>query len=299
MDQHAADGVHDHDVRHAYSISGDSAEKQAARQLLALSFRTLPVSLDHALSLVPVYVLVLTRLAGMMLFAPVFGSSRIPRRVKGMFIVVLAFGLTGGVPLPQTLPQTPWEVALGMGGELAFGLAIGMLLSMTFVAVQWAGEMVGQQMGLTLSEVLDPNFGSQGSPIGDMYFMLALIVFLSIGGHREMIHGAAESFRHLPLLAPTVTESMFDLLVGLIGAAAEMAFRLAAPALVTMLVLDLALGLIGKAMPQFNVMANGMSMRTIVGMVIVLIGIGTTSQVIRDSVMGSVNVMFDAWTNGS
>src|SRR5690242_6862655 len=100
---------------------------------------------------VPVFVLVVFRLAGMMIMAPLFGSARVPRRLKALFVLVLAMGMTASVPPPAVMPQTIWDTTLGIGGELAIGLAMGMVMSFVFIAAQWAGEMIGQQMGFNLS----------------------------------------------------------------------------------------------------------------------------------------------------
>src|SRR4051812_12277327 len=104
------------------------------------------------LHLVPTFVLVFFRLAGMMLFAPLFGSARLPRRVRAMLVLVLALGVTPGVPHVD-LPGNTWQLAAAIGGEMAFGLAMGMALSLVFVAAQWAGELIGQQMGINLGGV--------------------------------------------------------------------------------------------------------------------------------------------------
>jgi flagellar biosynthetic protein FliR len=252
--------------------------------------------IQDLLNLVPVYVLVLVRVAAMMIFAPVLGSSRIPRRVKGMLAVLLAMGMAHGVTTPVVVPDSLWALTVGIGGEIVFGLAMGTVMSVSFVAAQWAGEMIGQQMGLNMSEVFDPQYGSHGSLIGDMYYMLATVIFLTIGGHHEMIKGVQESFRHLPLLSVGMNVPLFDLLTGIVQTSAELAFRMAAPVLVTMLVVDLALGLIGKAMPQFNVMAAGMTMRSVVGMLIMIVGVGLTSDVITESVTDGLKTVTAAWS---
>jgi flagellar biosynthetic protein FliR len=243
------------------------------------------------LNLVPVYVLVLVRVAAMMLFAPVLGSSRIPKRVKALLAVMLAMGLASGVTQPPVIPETLWGLTAGIAGEMVFGLAMGTVMSISFIAAQWAGEIVGQQMGLQLAEVFDPQYGAHGSLIGDMYYMLATVIFLTIGGHHDMIRAVGESFRHLPLLSVGMNVDLFSLLVGLVQSAAGIAFRLAAPILVTMLVVDLSLGLIGKAMPQFNVMAAGMTIRSVVGMVIIIIGIGLTSDTITASMRDGLSTV--------
>jgi flagellar biosynthetic protein FliR len=172
---------------------------------------------------------------------------------------------------------------------------MGVVLSMSFIAAQWAGEMVGQQMGLNLAEVFDPQYGSQSSVIGDMYYMIATVTFLDIGGHLALIRGVGASFRHLPLLSVGMNTPLLELLTGLVQSASILAFRMAAPILVTMLIVDLALGLIGKAMPQFNVMAIGMSTRSIVGLLIIIVGIGLTSDVITESIMDGLATVGAAW----
>ena len=255
---------------------------------------------NDLIQLVPAsFVLVVFRLAGMMLFAPLFGSARIPRRIKAVLVLVLALGVMGGMKEPVRLPVSTWQLAGAIAGELAFGLAMGMVLSLVFIAAQWAGEMIGQQMGLNLGSVFDPQFGGQGSVIGDMYFMLTLVVFLAVGGHHSMLAGVRDSFEKLPLLTVGVDRTLFDTLAGLLGGATVLAVRLAAPTLVTMLVVDLVLGLIGKTVPQMNVMSAGLTLRSVVGMVIVIAGLSLTSGVIRESVIDSMHTAYASWTTPS
>ena len=252
---------------------------------------------SQSLQLVPAsFVLVVFRLAGMMLFAPLFGSSRIPRRVKALLVLVLAYGVSGGVKLPASLPADAWTLSVAIGGELAFGLAMGMVLSLVFIAAQWAGELIGQQMGLNLSAVFDPQFGGEGSVLGDMYFMLTLVVFLAIRGHHAMLDGVHASFEKLPLMSVGVDRPLFDTLAGLLQGATVLAIRLAAPMLVTMLIVALVLGLVGKTIPQMNVMAAGLTLRSVVGMVIVIAGLSLTSGVIRSSLLDAMNTAYAGWT---
>ncbi|MDB5173859.1 MAG: fliR: flagellar biosynthetic protein FliR [Phycisphaerales bacterium] len=251
---------------------------------------------EWTLQVVTVFVLVFFRLAGMTLFAPLFGSAKIPRRVKLLLVLVLAFGMTSTVKRPPVLPVSTWELAVGIGGEMVFGLAMGMVMSFVFIAAQWGGEIIGQQMGFNLSEVFDPQFGSQGSLIGDAYFMLTLVVFLAVGGHRAMLQGVHASFEALPLLSVGMDEPLLRKLADLMMGATVLAIQLAAPMLVTMLIVDLVLGLIGKTMPQMNVMAAGLSMRSALGMLVLIVGLGLSVQVIRASVLDSIVAVWDGWT---
>ncbi len=256
------------------------------------------MSVFEALAFVPTFVLAFFRIAGMMLFAPLFGSSRIPRQVKVMLALVLAMSVTPGITGPAELPETTFGLVAGIAGEMAFGLAMGMIQSFVFIAAQWAGEIIGQQMGFNLSEVFDPQFGAQGSIVGDMYFMLTLVVFLTIGGHHAMLHGVRDSFISLPLLSLHVDQSLLDTLIGLFESATILAVRLAAPMLVTMLVVDLSLGLVGKILPQMNIMAVGLSLRSALGLVVVILGLSMTNVAIRESLEEAMDTVRAAWVRG-
>jgi flagellar biosynthetic protein FliR len=243
-------------------------------------------------------VLVLCRVAGMMVFAPLLGSVRIPKTVKSMIAVVLAIALAPVVAPPVRWPDTDWQLAVGMGGELCFGLAIGMAMSFVFIAVQAGGEIIGQQMGINLGSTFDPTFGGGGSVISDLYFMMTLTIFLAVNGHHALLIGVKQSFVALPLLTLGIDRPLLALTVQLLHACTLLAFQLAAPILVTMLVLDLSLGFISKTVPQLNVMTAGMSIRGLVAMLVLIVGLVLTSEVIRNAVLDSMWVAYQSWTKG-
>jgi flagellar biosynthetic protein FliR len=229
-----------------------------------------------------------------MLGAPLFGSANIPKRIKVLLAIVLSYGLSLSIPHVE-LPASVWSLAMGIACELLFGWAMGMALSFTFIAVSWSGEIIGQQLGINLGEVFDPQYGKSSSLIGDMYFMLALVTFLICGGHRQMIQGIRESFDALPLLSVGITQSLFDLLLDLLHAATLLAMQMAAPMLLTMLVVDLAMGFVGKTMPQFNVLSSGIALKSLVGIGVLLASLTLTSETIRQSLFDSMETVRTVW----
>jgi flagellar biosynthetic protein FliR len=254
------------------------------------------MSLNNALNFVPLFVLVFFRTAGLMLAAPLFGSAKIPRRVKVMLALVLALGLVNRAKLPPNMPADNVQLAAGVAGELIFGLLMGLGVSLAFTAITWGGEIIGQQMGFTLGENFDPQYGQGGSIVGDLYLMLTLIIFLAIRGHHAMIEGLAASFDSLPLLGAGIDNNLFDLFTGLLTAATVLAFKVAAPMLVTMLVVDVALGFIGKSVPQINVMNAGLTLRSGLGIAVLVVGLMLTSEIMRDALFDSVSSITHAWT---
>ncbi len=263
------------------------------------------MSYDALLIIIPTYVLVFFRLAGMMIYAPFFGSARIPRRVKTLITAILAFTLAGAVPPAPNMPGSIWLLAVGIAGEIMFGLAMGMAMSFTFIAVQWAGEIIGQQMGFNLAETFDPQFGGQASIVGDLLFILTLVIFLTIPselggpGHHALLLGVRSSFDSLPLLSLGVNFPLLDMLFGMLQATTTLALQLAAPMLVTMLVVDLSLGLIGKTMPQFNIMSAGVTLRTVVGMVVLILGIALSANVISGKLIKAMDVLRLTYFHGT
>jgi flagellar biosynthetic protein FliR len=247
------------------------------------------------LQLIPVFVLVLFRVAGLMIGAPLFGSANIPKRVKVLLAIVLAYGLSLSIK-PVPISSSVWTLAVGIAGELVFGWAMGMALSFTFIAVSWSGEIIGQQLGINLSEVFDPQYGKSSSLIGDMYFMLTLVIFLICNGHHEMIKGIRASFETLPLLSVGMTPSIFNLLLDLLHAATLLAMQMAAPMLLTMLVVDLALGFVGKTMPQLNVLSAGVALKSAIGLGVLLASLTLTSSIIRESLLDSLQTARIAWS---
>lgn len=255
------------------------------------------MDLEAALSFVPTFVLAFFRLAGLFVFAPLLGSARVPKRVKLMMASVTTLGMIVGIKTPAVMPDNVWEMTVGIGGELVFGIALGMIVSFTFIAVQWAGEMIGQQMGFNMAEVFDPQFGQAGSLVGDLYFMLTLIIFLAIGGHRTMLRSVAASLETVPLLSLGMTRPLLDALLDMLTAATTLALRLAAPMFFTMLVVDLAMGCISRAIPAFNVMTAGLSIRAVIGMSVLIIGVGLTTGVIQRALNNSLHFADETWAD--
>jgi flagellar biosynthetic protein FliR len=258
------------------------------------------MQLEEALSFVPVFVLVLFRIAGFMLFAPLFGSARIPKRFRTLMAVILAMGLTSSVHRPPQLPLTSLGTAMAIAGEICFGLVMGMILSFVFIAAQWAGEMIGQQVGFNIAETFDPQYGNSSSLVGDMYYMMTLVIFLFVGGHRQMIRGLRDSFDTLPLLAVGINQPLLNLVIQMFETATMLAVRLAAPVLTTMLIVDLTLGFLGKTMPQMNVMTMGLSIKAMVGTVVMILGLVlySTPDVIRDALTESMESARLVWIHG-
>ncbi len=246
------------------------------------------------------FALVVFRFLGIMLFAPMLGSDRIPRTVKLYLAVSLTLSLAvgGAMPEPVAMPKSPWMLAIGLVGELSFGLLAGLMLSLAFTAARWAGGVAGQQMGFNMAGAIDARSDIGGNPLGDALFILTLFLFLKADAHLDMLAGLRESFDHVPPLSFAVNADTLELLVTSLLAAATLAMRIAAPICCAMLVVDLSLGMLGKTIPALNLLSVGLSLRAIIGLVVLLAGFAATSFLLNEAVGQGLDLTTQLWTHG-
>jgi flagellar biosynthetic protein FliR len=218
------------------------------------------------------------RVIGMIALVPAL--ARLPLRVRGVIAIAIT---AGSVPAVTVAPHWPgnWLMnGMALGAEVLIGLALGMAVSLVFVAARWAGDLIGQQSGLGLGQVLDPMNSDGGSPIGEMYSLLCTVVFFTVNGHHALLRSLHASFSALPLLGMGRGLSIVPLVVGLLKASTMLAIQLAAPVAVTMLIVDLVLVVVARGLPQINLMSSGLAVRSLVTMGVMLVGVAIAARAI-------------------
>jgi flagellar biosynthetic protein FliR len=227
----------------------------------------------------------LARIAGIVACAPPFAGAAVPRRVRVMLAIALALGLSSAAGT-AALPPTMGGAAIAIGGELLIGVAIGMAMNLLFVAAQWVGEIAAAQLGLNLGETFDPNSGGQSNALGRAYWLLTVVVFMGINGHHALIRGIRSSFESMPLFAVADGSALLDTFVKLLGAATSLTVRLAVPVFVTMLIVDLAVGMVGRTVPQMGLMTAGLTVRSIAGLIVLVLSMALAAMLLAGASTG-------------
>lgn len=209
----------------------------------------------------PAFLLVLFRIGGLTLAAPLFSSASIPMRVKILMTVAMAAAVFPTVSVHLTAPVTLETALIGLLGELAIGLFIGLCLSLMLLAVQVAAELMSHQAGIILGGVFNPMLDHSESVLAQLYYFAALLGFLAIGGHRQVVRALLESFETIPPLGFRLTEGLVELVVDLVAVAFEMAIRISAPTVIALLLVMLALGFISRTVPQLNILTIGFPLK--------------------------------------
>jgi len=209
--------------------------------------------------------LVLVRPGVLVAFAPVFGGQSAPAMVRIGLAVVLTVLLAPFVTLPATL-TTP-GLAVVLVREVAIGLALSMSVTLVVGAAELAGYLTGFQLGFAYAAVADPQTGVQNNIIATIYGMMALLVFLGINGHHDVIRALAWSYQALPIGVGHVHASMSATVTQMLGFVLAEGVQLAAPIIVVLLVLQLAIGLMTRIAPSLNVLVISYPLQLLVGMV--------------------------------
>jgi flagellar biosynthetic protein FliR len=237
--------------------------------------------LEPAIMWAPTLLLVTMRVAGMVVFAPVFGSEAVPLRVRLLVSVAMGLGVVGGLARPVAMPPTWLDAGMGLGCEFVIGSAIGYAARLIFVGVELGAFHVGNQMGLALAEVADSTKAEESSATGGLFRLLALVVFLAIGGHRSMIGGLMMTFEAVPPLGSLAGESLLAPVVAMLGASFVLALKVAAPVLIALLLATVAMGLLHRTVPQFNLLSTGLPVRAMLGLLVLAATLGVMQPLVE------------------
>lgn len=237
---------------------------------------------------IAVFGLVLARVGGLMVAAPIFGARQVPAQSKIGLAVVLSLIFT---PLQLDRAETipPGAVAFGVlaGRELLIGLAVGFAVSLIFTGVQVGSNLVGIQMGFGLGGVINPLGDSQSGVIDAFYAVLATVIFLTANGHHAVLVALARTFELAPVGGSQLPVVNPVQVMALLQSVMVVALRIAMPAIAALLLADVALGLVGRAAPQIQVMTEGMPVKIAVGLIL-LAASAPTSAMLMDAVFSNI-----------
>ena len=215
----------------------------------------------------------LTRVLATLSTAPMLGSQKIPAPIK----IGLALLLTVAI-VPTLDPAPQIDPASGAGllvlvNQVLIGVAMGFAMQLVFTAVEMAGDLAGLQMGLGFAMFYDPQQQGQSALIGQFLSLLATLVFLSLNGHLLIVSALVESFRTLPISSTALSAFGWNAIAAFGARIFVTALFMSLPIIVTLLIVNLALGVLTRAAPQLNIFAIGFPITLTVGLVLLLVAL--------------------------
>lgn len=242
------------------------------------------------------FTVVLARTGGLFLFGPVLASEHVPRQVRLALAAALALVVVPNVGAqPVELPETLIGYAAVLTAELGIGVALGYGMVLVFGGAQMAGQAVSQQLGVSMGGIINPDFDEGGTAAGELYFLLASLVFLLVGGHRALVEILLHTFRVIPPGQGAFEGPVIETLVALAGESFSAAVRLAAPVVVALVASEVAIGLLGRTVPQMNVLVVGFPIRNLLAVAVLLLSLGGASVLLRDEISAAAEALRSAW----
>lgn len=212
------------------------------------------------------FLLTLFRVSIVLFMLPFYGGDTIPKAVKAALTLVVTLAFWPHLALPgSAFPMHPVSIILMILGEAAMGLTLGLTVHFIFAAIQTGGQIVGFQMGFAMVNVIDPITGTSEAVTAHFLWMVAMLTFLTLGGHLYLLFAVTKSFDLVPPGSLFITPAVVGRVLEFSGQMFILAVHIAAPIMVSLFLVDLGLALVSRAAPQMNVLFVGFPIKVGVG----------------------------------
>jgi len=224
------------------------------------------------ISSIELFLLVFLRVTGVFLVSPIFGRQNMPvyYKIGFSFFITLVVTSSTAVIAPATYGGVI-EYGFIALREFVVGAIIGFIPYLMFSAIYLAGQMIDMKIGFSMVNVLDPVSNIQIPITANFYYIVCMLMFISVNAHHMVILTISRSYGFIPLGHLNISGEVIETLMRLFSNIFVVGFRIAAPIVFTTLLTDVALGIISKAMPQINVFMVGMPLKILVGIVIMIV----------------------------
>lgn len=222
------------------------------------------------LQLITVFFLIMTRLVGLFLTAPVLSRKELPMLPKAMLLFWMSGLFIFLVPVTQTVPDNVLTFGFAFISELLIGAIIGFVTDLLVSGMEFAGSLMDTQAGLSVASLLDPSSGRTMSLLSLLLKWTGTMMFLAIDGHHFVLSALVQSFTLLPVgEIPNFGRGM--LYLAQLGTYIfGLAVQLASPILLVVFMVDFGFGMLNKVAEQINVFQMGFQIKPIVSLLVFL-----------------------------
>ncbi len=245
---------------------------------------------------IPAFLLVMFRLTGIFVFAPVFASSAVPRTARVMLAFSLTFAIYPITPAHELVQMNVMSMIWMILSEMMVGIVIGYVISLPLMAIQVGMQLMGQQLGLAFANIVDPDTGGQTSVFTQAMYLFALTIFIILDGHHATIGALIRSFDSVPLGGFVPDGELLIVLTGLLTVMFELAIRVAAPLLCLLFLQTTAMGFVAKTVPQLNILSLGFPLRIMLGFGLTIGVVAMLSEAFMEVMRYAISAVFDMFT---
>lgn len=228
------------------------------------------------------FLYILARMSGCVLFNPVLGRQNLPGLFRGGMALVLSvfvFPAGGGAAVPATTAELTVRLLL----ELAVGFVLGMAMQFFLYIPQLAGSVIDTQMGMTMNQIYDAGAQANLSVTGQILNVLMLLLFFTANGHITLLRILATSGEVIPFGRAVIGAQAAQAMLTLFIQCTVLAVKLCMPILAAELLGQIGMGILMKAIPQINVFSINIELKVIIGLVLMLALMAPFSEFLLDT----------------
>lgn len=212
------------------------------------------------------------RISAMLMAIPVIGTRLVTVRIRIAMAVTITFFVMPLLndPMPVVDPLSVAGLMVSIN-QVLIGVAMGFILQMVLAALTIAGEAIAMSMGLGFASMVDPANGVNVPVLSQFFLIMGTLLFLVLGGHLMIIQLVLSSFNSLPIAGTGIERESFWIIISFASQMFIGAVWVAIPALVSILVITLAMGIMTRAAPQLNIFSVGFPVTMLMGFVILML----------------------------
>ncbi|MDH5559855.1 MAG: flagellar biosynthetic protein FliR [Deltaproteobacteria bacterium] len=219
------------------------------------------------------FIIILLRVSGIFITAPILGSNSVPRTLRVFMALLISLIMFNVVPIHGSLPSlSTGDYFLICVKELMVGLLLGIVPKLFFAAVDFAGTVMGFQMGFSIANVVDPQTDVQVSIIASFKGVVATLLFLALDGHHIFLEVMGLSYQKIPIMGFLFTPNKIDYLLRISADLFIIGLQIGAPIIVALMLANIILGFMARSIPQMNVFVVGFPFTIGLGFVLLYIG---------------------------
>ena len=211
-----------------------------------------------------------TRIAAMLVIAPIFGARVVPLRVRLIVALLLTWVVLPLIPRVPVIDPLSAASVLVTAQQILIGLAIGFSLQLVLTTLVIAGQTIAMGMGLGFAQMVDPQNGVSVPVIGQYYLIMATLLFLALNGHLALLHVLVDSFHSVPIGIDALSRDDFRAIaywgVRMFGDAVMVAL----PAVASILLVNISFGVVSRSAPQLNIFGVGFPVTLTLGFVVLI-----------------------------
>jgi flagellar biosynthesis protein FliR len=216
------------------------------------------------------FMFILARITAFIVVVPGFSHKSFPNTSKVALSIILSWVVYVNIPQAPVYQQTLLFM-LAVLRETIIGLTMGFIAKMAFSSVEMAGQLVDFQVGYSMGAIYDPATGTTSSYYGKLFSWMSILVFFMLDLHHTLLLTVMESFTVVTAGQLGFGGLNLSGILYVFSYTFKIAFCIAAPMLIVLLVTDIVMGLLSRTVPEINVFMLGMPLKSLIGMVMFLI----------------------------